>query len=613
MIKRLYIFFLFISSWAIAQNPNFYSQVSKTKVNVGEIFQIAFTLEGQGANLVYPSFKDFDIYSGPNQSQSMSMVNGNFSQSTTISLFIAAKKEGKFTIGPASVMAGNQKLETKPITIEVIKTGSPQQQQSANSNAPANPQAQQTNPQEKNQYASDLNDDDFFVRAFLSKTKCYQGEQIHLSYKIYSRHQILDFNPKQLMKSFDGFWNENDVNTGPFPLNTEVVNGINYYVVEIYNTYLFAQRSGKITIDPIDVEAAIRKQTKRQPRNIFEQFFGTAGYDDIVVKGKSKPLKVEVIELPAENKPNNFSGAIGNFSYKAEITKNEVKANDAFNLKLTINGKGNIKLVDPLKLNLPESFEVYEPKVNETIKTNGGVSGSKTYDYLIIPREQGEYSINNLNFSYFDTDKKQYITLPSPEIKLTVLEGDASSAQVISPAKKGIKENENDIRYIKTGDLGLSKPENEFFSSCTHLLLLVLPTVLFFSSLFFIKRQRKLNGNMAVLKERKAAKIAKQQLVLAEKHMKSNLKDLFFNEVLNAIHKYLGNKFRLATADLSKEKISEMLISKQVSEATTQKLIETLDTCEFAKYAPNAVTGDLQNVYQETIELISQIEEQIKK
>ena len=171
MIKRLYIFFLFISCWAIAQNPNFYSQVSKTKVNVGEIFQIAFTLEGQGANLVYPSFKDFDIYSGPNQSQSMSMVNGNFSQSTTISLFIAAKKEGKFTIGPASVMAGNQKLETKPITIEVIKTGSPQQQQSANSNAPANPQAQQTNPQEKNQYASDLNDDDFFVRGFLSKTK----------------------------------------------------------------------------------------------------------------------------------------------------------------------------------------------------------------------------------------------------------------------------------------------------------------------------------------------------------------------------------------------------------------------------------------------------------
>lgn len=611
MRKQVYIFLLFICSITWAQQPNFYSQVSKTKVTVGEIFQIAFTLEGQGSNLTYPNFKDFDIYSGPNQSQSMSMVNGNFSQSTTISLFIAAKKEGKFVIGPATVMAGNQKLETKAITIEAVKTAN--QQQAGSSATQNNPQTQQNTPQEKNQYASDINDEEFFVRAFLNKTKCYKGEQVHLSYRIYSRYQILDFNPKQLMKSFDGFWNENDVNKGPFPLKTEVVNGVNYYVVEIYNTYLFAQRSGKINIEPIEVEAAVRKQTKRPPRNIIEQFFGTAGYDDIVVKGKSKPLKIEVIELPTENKPGNYTGAVGNFSYKAEITKDEVKANDAFNLKLTINGKGNIKLVDPLKLNLPESFEIYDPKVNDNIKTNGGVSGSKTYDYLIIPREKGDYTLNNFDFSYFDTDKKQYVTLPSPEIKLSVLEGDANSAQIISPTKKGIKETENDIRYIKTGDLGLSKQEHNFFGSALHIILLIVPALIFIATIILINKRRKENGNILAVKERKAAKIAKKQLELAEKHMRSNQKELFFNEVLNAIHKYLGNKFRLATTDLSKERISEMLIYKHVSETTTKKLIDTLDTCEFAKYAPSTVSGDLQKMYQETIELISQIEAQIKK
>ena len=180
MIKKVYIFLLFITSWAFAQNPNFYSQVSKTKVTVAEVFQVAFTLEGQGANLVLPNFKDFDVYSGPNQSQSMSMVNGNFSQSTTISLFIAAKKEGKFTIGPASVTAGGQKLETKPIIIEAVKGAQQQQQQQGATNQ----QAQQNAPAEKNQCASEISGEDLFVRTYLSKTKCYLGEQITLTQKV---------------------------------------------------------------------------------------------------------------------------------------------------------------------------------------------------------------------------------------------------------------------------------------------------------------------------------------------------------------------------------------------------------------------------------------------
>lgn len=606
MKNKLYIFLIVISSWACAQSPSFVAQVSKNKVAVGEVFQVAFTLNGAGSNLAYPNLNDFDIYSGPNQSQSMSMVNGNISQSTTISLFIAAKKEGKFTIGPATVMSGGQKLETKPIVIESSKANA-----QPNANAQSN-QPQQNQKQNKNQYASEVSGEDLFVRTYLSKTKCFLGEQITLTQKVYSRVDLRGFQNVKF-PPYNGFWSQQENTNQQINLRQENVNGVMYYVADYCTVYLFPQRTGAITIDPVELDCIVRRQTKRQPRNIFEQFFGAGGYEDVAIKVKSKPVKVDVQDLPTENKPLEFSGAVGDFGYKAELDKYQVKANEAINLKITISGKGNIKLLEPLKLNLPESFEAYDPKINENVKTNGGVSGSVTYNYLIIPREKGEYILNNLNFNYFNADKKQYVSLPSPDIKLNVLEGDPGSAQIIAPNKKGVKEGENDIRYIKTGDLGLKKVDEEFFSSTMHYLLLLFPTLLFFGGLFFVRQHIKANSNIIAVKERKAAKLAKKQLAIAEKHMTSNNKDLFFTEVLNALNNYIGDKFALSIVDLSKEKISDMLLSRHVSDTTTKNVIDTLNTCEYAKYAPSAVTGDLKQVYQDTIELISQIEEQIKK
>ncbi len=594
----------------MAQTPSFIAQVSKNKVAIGEVFQVAFTLNGSGSNLVYPAFNDFDIYSGPNQSQSMSMVNGTISQSTTLSLFIAAKKEGRFTIGAASVMSGNQKLETKPIVIEVTK-GAPQQQQQGNQNAQAQ-QPQQAQGKEKNQYASEISNDDLFVRTFLSKTKCYLGEQLTLTQKVYSRVDLRGFQNVKF-PPYNGFWSQQEVNNQQINLKQENVNGVIYYVAEYSKVYLFPQRAGTISIEAIELDCIVRRQTKRQPRNIFEQFFGAGGYEDVAIKVKSKPVKVDVEDLPTENKPQNFSGAVGDFGYKAEIDKNKVKANEAINLKITISGKGNIKLIEPLKLNLPESFEVYDPKESENIKTNGGVSGNISYSYLIIPRDKGEFTLNDLGFNYFDADKKQYVSIPSPDIHLTVLEGDPGSAQIIAPKKHGVDESENDIRYIKTGDLGLKKHDEEFFSSTMHYLLLIFPTLLFFVGLFLVRQHIKANSNIIAVKERKAAKLAKKQLVIAEKYMSANNKEAFFTEVLNALNKYIGDKFALSIVDLSKEKISEMLLSRNVSDATTKNIIDTLNTCEYAKYAPSAVTGDLKKVYNDTIELISQIENQIKK
>ncbi len=610
MNKKHNIVFLIVIQFALyhfnifAQTPAFTAQVSKNKVAIGEVFTVAFTLNGTGSNLTYPNFKGFEIYSGPNQSQSISMVNGNVSQSTTLSFYILAKVEGRYTIGSASVMSGNQKLETKPIVIDVVK-GNPQPQQQ-------NQPQQQASGKEKNQYASELSQDDLFVRTFLSKTKCYLGEQITITQKVYSRVDLRGFQNVKF-PPYNGFWAQQENSNQQINLKQENVNGVNYYVADYNKVYLFPQRVGSITIDPVELECIVRRQTKRQPRNIFEQFFGAGGYEDVAVKVKSKSVKVEVIDLPTDNRPKDFTGAVGDFSFKVNISKNEVKANDAVNLKFTISGTGNIKLVEPMNLNLPESFESYDPKINESIKTIGGVSGSKTYDYLIIPREKGNFTLSELGFSYFDVTKKKYISIPSPEITLHVLEGDGTNAQIISSNKKEIKETENDLRYIKTGDLNLKHKADEFFSSIAHYLFLLIPLIGFIFAVIFKKNQIKINSNLKLVKERKAAKLAKKQLSIAEKHLHLKNKDLFFNEVLNALNNYVGDKFNMSVVDLSKENISDMLLSKQVNEQTIQQLLETLNTCEYAKYAPSSVTGNLNKVYIDTLELISQIEEQIKR
>lgn len=601
MLKKLAIvFYVCIAFLANAQTPAFYAQVSKNKVAVGEQFQIAFTLNGPGNNLVYSNLKDFNIHMGPNQSQSMSIVNGNMSQSTTISFVISAKKEGKITIGPASVIAnGNQKLETAPIVIEVTKGNT----QAAQGNNPA---------ESPDQFASEISNEDLFVRTFLSKTKCYIGEQITVTQKVYSRVDLRGFQNIKF-PPYNGFWSQQEEGNKQINLQQEVLNGITYYVAEYNKVYLFPQRSGSISIEPVELECIVRRATQRQPRNIFEQFFGAGGYEDVAIKVKSKAVKVEVKELPAEGKPEGFTGAVGNFSYKTELSKEQVKANDAVNIKLTVTGKGNIALLEAPKAELPESFETYDPKINETVKTNGGVSGNKTFDYLVIPREKGEFIINGINFSFFDPEKKQYVKLPSTDMKLTVLEGDGSSAQVITPSKRGLKETENDIRYIKSGDLGLQRTEDEFFSSPLHYALLAIPAILFLGGIIAVRQRIKANSDMAGMKQRKAARMAKKQLAAAEKYMQANRKDEFFNEVLNALNRYISDKLGLPVADLSKERISEMLLQRNVLEQTRTQLIDTLNTCEYAKYAPSAVTGDLKKVYNDTVELISQLENQIKK
>ncbi len=582
------LFFTLLFSVVIIINVNaqkFYAQVNTKNVQVGQMFELVFVITVNASDFTPPSFKDFEVAGGPNQSSSIQIVNGQMSQSISLSYLLVPKKEGKYIIGPASIISSGHKLETTPVTIEVGK---------GNTSSPS---------------ANKGNDkisggDDIFIRTSLSKLKCYLGEQVVITQKLYSRYQFLGFQ-KGNMPVYDGFWSQNLEQTGVIKqLPNEVVDGIQYYVYQLFLHQAAPTKTGKIAIAPLEEEVVIRRASTNKPRNIFEQFFG-GGYEDVAIKVKGNTAVVDVMELPTEGRPLNFNGAVGSYNYKAEVNKNSLKANDAFNLKISISGKGNTKLIDAPILNLPESFETYDPKITET--ANG-----KVFDYLVIPREEGDFKLDNLGFSYFSLESKKYINIPSPEINIKVLSPDpnSSGAQVFN-AKNQVKETENDIRYIKKGNFNLTKTETEFFNSAMHLLLLTVPFLLLAFGLLIHKNYLKNNSDVVAVKQRKAVKIAKKQLVLAEKFMTQNNKDAFYTEILTAINNYISSKLNIPPAEISKEIVEKSLVQKNVNQDAIKKLVKTIEISEYAKYAPGAVSGDLKAVYNDTINLITDIEQQI--
>ncbi|MFN5181918.1 MAG: BatD family protein [Bacteroidota bacterium] len=601
--KILFVFFisLFFNYY---RAQSFTAAVSKKTVVIGEFFQIAFTINSNANNFVPPDFKDFDIYSGPNQSTSMSFVNGSLSSSVSISYYLVPKREGKFTIGPAKISAGGKQLQSNPISIEVIKDNS--NQSSANNQQKGNGSNQSGN--QKYDYSTGSNGEEIFIRTMVSKQKSYIGEQITVTQKIYSSYQMRGFQNYKA-PAYNGFWSKEENRTAQLSQNTENFDGRNYYVVEFNKTILFPQESGKLTINPVEIDVVAAVQSNRRPRGLFEQFFG-GGYEDKVFKVKSKKIEINVSPLPAENKPAKFGGAVGNFSFNAEMDNKKVRENEPINLKLTISGKGNINLISPPDITFPSEFETYDPKINENVTVSGIVSGTKTYDYLIIPRKRGNYKIDKINFSYFDPEKKQYVNIPSPELEIVVSPGIANStgnATVYTP-KNEIEKSENDIRFIKKGNLELKNIDSEFFSSVKHYGILSGIFLIFGLALFINRRQIKLNSNEVALKEKKAAKLARKKLMNAEKLLKSNNKNAFYNEISIALNQYISDKLNIPISDLSRDNIRSQMEKRNIPEDTITNFIKTLDECEYVKYAPGAVTDNFKETYDNTISLITKIE-----
>lgn len=596
----------------IAQD--FSASLSKRNPSVGEQFQLTFSADATISNFRAPNLNDFAILSGPNQSTSMTFINGNMSQSITYSYILAPKHEGKSIIGSASATVGGKQLQTKTITIEVGKS-------SPNTNS-ANQSRQNNSNQSSNSSNEDFSDK-LFIRAVTSKSKVYQGEQFTVTYKVYTRVNILD-NGVTKMPVYNGFYNE-DIGDGKrqAELHNENIDGVNYQVAEIKKTLLIAQRSGQLEIDPLEMDVVTRVKTNsRKTNDPFDIFFGGGGFfggvQDIKLHIKSKPIKVDVLPLPSTNKPANFSGAVGEFSIQTKLKpeNQKMKTNDAGNLTYIITGKGNLKLIDAFKVDWPADIEGYDAKISDRIQTNlSGQSGSRSFDYVFIPRHSGNFQLNRTSFSYFNPSQGKYVSISTPSFDLTIEKGangeSSVSAITSSINKEDVKILGNDIKYIKTSTK-LKRLDDYFYGSIMYYILLFTPFITLGGLVYRRKQLKNSLLNSGSNRMKQATKIANHRLRIAQQNIEISNYDNFYKEVLSALYGYFGDKFAIPVAHLSKETINNILKERGVDITIISKLNEVLTNCEFAQYAPLKNNSAMIIDYSTASEVITSIEEKIK-
>lgn len=613
---RLSLFLLML----VSAGPGFgqkveFSASAKETVAVGEQFRLIFSVNSQASGFTAPVLKDFAILAGPSQSSSTSMqiINNQVTRSVDFSFtyILQATNEGTFTIGPASVNVNGKSYKSNAVTVKVVKGSAQQPRQGA--------QGGQSNQQA----SGEISGKDLFVKASVSKANPYQGEQVIVTYKIYTRIPIAEYSITKA-PGMSGFWTQ-DLLKDQKNLNQyrETIDGQEYVVAEIKKDAIFAQKSGKLNIEPLemDVVAQIQRKSGRRLTNdpFFDNFFDDGFFGNTLQNVKktirSNQVTINVKSLPGQGKPADFSGAVGNFTITASTDRNELKANDALSLKFTVSGKGNLKLIEKPSLTFPADFEVYDPRVSDNIHTTAsGVSGSRTFEYLVIPRNPGNFTIKPALFSYFDIDNGVYKTLKSPGFNIKVERGDGSEGTFSAGGtnKEDFKYIGNDIRFIKTGKLNL-RPANSFlFGSAIFWVLLATPFILFIIFLFVLKNELKKRGNQALMRNRKATGVARKRLKLAEKYLKQSNQELFWSETSNALWGYMSDKFNIPRATLSMDSVNEALLAKNVNEALIKQFISTLNNCEFARFAPGNKSQVMDELYKEAIEVITRTEQELR-
>ncbi|MCB2221184.1 MAG: BatD family protein [Bacteroidetes bacterium] len=603
---------LLLGSVQLAGQDVTFKASSKNVVRTGERFQLTYSINAEGQNFRGPDLKDFRVLSGPSTSQSsrIEIINGNVSQRVdyTFTYVIQAGEEGIFDIEPARITVDGKTIESNPIKIQVVKSSSQQQGAQQGGSQRGTPQGSQ----------DDLSND-VFLKAVVDKTTPYQGEQVIITYKLYFRinisNLIFDKEP-----SFKGFWVDDLLeNPQKFTQYQETYNGQLYQVAEVRKFALFPQQNGKVEIQPAKLTCQAQVQNKNsRSRDPFDSFFNDPFFNrfkTIEVPLSSNGITMNIKPLPASGKPADFSGAVGNFDFSSSIDRTSLKANEAINLKFTVSGTGNVELVDKINVKFPPDFEVYDPKISKNINDGQrGISGKKTFEYLLIPRTEGEFTIDPVNFVYFDLNKKQYVTLKTPEYNISVAKGDGSAANVTYSGvnRSDIQYIGSDIRHIKTTNPGLIVTGNYFFGSTLFYLLLLVPFALFILFTIIWKNELKKRSNMALMRNRKATSIARKRMKKAESFMKENNKDSFYVEVSQALWGYLSDKFSIPMANLSMDTVSETLQQKEVKEETIKQFMDTLNNCEFARFAPGESHGTMENIYNEAVNIITLMEKELK-
>ena len=608
MRKIIFLLFTILAAWQVkaADKVRFVAEAADVVVS-GDQVRLVFTVNSQDIkDFRAPSIKGFDVLMGPSRSQqsSIQIINGKrtSNSSTAFTYILLAGNPGTYTIPAASVEVNGEKVFSNAISIKVL----PQDQTSGNSGNNGGGSASSSRSQAA---GSRISANDLFITATASKTTVHEQEAILLTYKVYTVVNLRQLYGK--MPDLKGFHPQDVELPQQKTFTLEHYKGRNYNTTVWSQYVLFPQQTGKLEIPSITFDGVVAQQTISD--DPFDAFFNGGGYVEVKKKITTPKVVINVQPLPA--KPAGFSGAVGEFKLASSINATDVKTNDAVTIKLTLSGTGNMKLIGTPEVKFPQDFEIYDPKVTDDYKlTNSGLTGTKTFEYLAIPRHAGNFTIPAIEFTYFDLKSNSYKTLKTEAYNLKVAKEQGNADQVISDFtnKESVKMLGKDIRFIKLGDSSL-RPKGDFFFGTVGYYLCYLIPLLLFVVFAVIYRQKALeNANVAKVKTKKANKVATRRMKLAGKLLAENKKNEFYDEVLKALWGYISDKLSIPVSQLSKDNIEAELTNYGVQEALIAEFIGVLNECEYARYAPGNENEAMDKVYSASVEVISKMENSIK-
>ncbi len=617
MKRLLYILILIGISVSIMAEEVSLRVSAPSTVEAGGKFRVQFTVNTQNVSgFSAPDFKGFEVIYGPATSSqsSFQMINGRTSQSSSIiyTYVLLAESPGNYTIGSASVHVDGKTVKSKPVQVRVLSGGAGNGGGSyggGNGGNGAYDNGRQQ-PSAPTSSSTNISAKDLFMTATASRTNVHEQEAILLTYKIYTLLDLRQMDGK--LPTLDGF----QIQEIPLPrvkdFDIEQYNGRNYKTVTWSQYLLFPQKSGKLTIPSITYEGTVI--TRNRNLDPIEAFFnGQSGFTELKRKITTPSLTINVSPLP--NKPEGFSGAVGKFSVSSSISTKEVDANEAVTLKVSVKGSGNMKLISTPEVNFPKDFETYDAKVNDNFQlTRSGLAGSKDFEYLFVPRHAGTYEIPAAEFIYFDTESRSYKTLKTEAYTLKVNKGKGGAGQSVSNysgQQQDVQQLNQDIRFIKQGDVELHQPGDTFFGTWKCWVAYLLPLLLFVIVIVLGRKRMKANANVALSRGKKANKVALRRMKTAKKLLDAHDTGKFYDEVLRALWGYVGDKFNMSQESLNKENIEQSLTSRQVPQEQIGQFMKVLNDCEFARYAPGDVNETMENVYNSAISAISKMEDNL--
>ena len=576
-------------------------------VTAGEMFRVEFVLtnaEPDKDSFKVPSFEGLEVLAGPTTAtgHSFQSINGvSSSKSTfTITYVVMGQTAGNITITPAEVMVKGKRYTTKTTPIEVVAQSAKRDEQAAAEQGTA----------VQNQIAQD----DILLRLNLSRSNVYQGEPIRASLTLYTRASIAGFEDVKL-PSFNGFWSQ-ELPVDGYRATRQTLDGKVYDSQIIKEYLLYPQQTGTLTIEPADITAVA--QVVMRTNRAFDPFFGGGSeVYNVPRKLTTGRVNVTVKELPA-GAPASFTGAVGSFTMDTQLPSTELKANSAASYTVKISGTGNLTFLQAPKLNLPSSFELYDVRSTESIRsTTAGTTGYRQFEYPFIARAEGEYDIPAIEFSYFSPEKNAYVTLSSAALTLNVApDGSAGAAtpqQIITgTSKEGVRQLGSDIRFIKLGDAALSSVAVPLMFSGTYFIILLAIIVAAVVAYFVLRRAIRDSKNTVLVRNRRANKVAVQRFRAAEKFMREQNRHAFFEEMLRALWGYMSDKLNIPVSSLTKENIREELQRRGCPQEDAQRFTEIISRCDEAQYSP-AESVQMSDVYAEGVNIISRIESIIKR